>query len=298
MTSLWLPIAIVFLAGDPGGGRGATSPPVAGQVPGFAQPSRVAQLAFPVTGRLQAAFVAEGAWVQAGDLLAQLDDGPQRARTDLAARASENKLAIEIARVKRERFEADFQRIQSLFSAGRAAEAELIAARADFEAARLQVQIEEFLQAQAVEEHRVQRALLEQMRMRAPFAGFVAQIRKESGDAVEPNEAVLTLAQLDPLTVTADVQLSAAVAIRAGRRVRVVPEGEQLAPRDGIVRFASRVADAASQSIRVKIDVSNSDNAWPAGIRVRLEFQPASEAANAPVAGASGASACSTADPR
>ncbi|MEP0846685.1 MAG: efflux RND transporter periplasmic adaptor subunit [Phycisphaerae bacterium] len=276
---LCLPVA----AGGPDDKPGATA---ARAIPGLTTPSRKALLAVPQTGRIKELVAREGQYVAAGDLIAVLDDDAQQTRVLLAKLKAECSLKIELGRVEYERAVGVLERLEQLRGESLAAAHEIRQAQADADSARLRWSLAQSEQQLDRQDFVLQSQLLDLLRLRAPFAGYVAEQHKEVGETVEAREAIVTLALLDPLTVVADCPLELARFVRPGASVTVRPADDQWPSRSASVTLASQVADPASQTLRLKLDVSNPDNVWIAGMKVLVEFPsgPTAAASGAPTA--------------
>jgi hypothetical protein len=99
----------------------------------------------------------------------------------------------------------------------------------------------------------------------------VAEHLKEVGEAVEEREGLVTFVQLSPLLVTLDCPVALAGRLSAGRCFEVRPADPQWPVRVATVRHVSRVADPASQTLKVELVVPNDDARWISGIKVRVD---------------------------
>lgn len=179
------------------------------------QEARIAsKLGFETQAALVEVRVDHGDRVEAGDLLARLDDGEARARLDKsqagvaaaeAALAKSEALAAR-ARVVAEQKRRVDQRRRSLVERqtvsieaaeqaeldARVGEADAAVAERDVEAARVALTA---ARAQAA----LDGVLYERHRLRAPFGGVVVARHRELGAVMNPGEALLTL--VDPSSV-------------------------------------------------------------------------------------------------
>jgi RND family efflux transporter MFP subunit len=248
------------------GAPGACDP-----LPGFVAPFRTATLGVALTGRITRLPVDEGQTVRAGELLFGLADEVQQVRADAARLKAESDLEVELARVRMEHAEHEFQRTTKLRGDSLASSKELADARSGAETAR----IEHALALRQREESRLdwalQERLLDQLSTRAPFDGYVSKRLKQLGETVEVGEGVIKLVQLDPLIVVLDCHLTFAHMIHQGDRLRVQPADSQWSAREGTVVFACAAADAASQMIRMKLLVANADGDWIGGMKVYIQ---------------------------
>ena len=241
------------------------------QLTGFTAPVQQVTLATVHTGRIAEIAVREGEVVPAGALMLRLDDGVQTQRVAIAKALAESTLEIELARVRRDQAARDLEQMISLDQTKVATPKEVGDARADAAATEVELAQAEFEHVQAQREYELQQRLLDELSVRAPFDGYVAERLKEVGDTVEEREGVLTLVQLDPLEVTIDCPLDQLGKLQAARHV-LITWPDDGAERVGEVSFISRVAHAASQTVKVKLHVPNPDNTWIAGVRVNVDL--------------------------
>lgn len=258
--------------GSGDGASGGVPPDRQSDLVGFANPSAKSSLAVAQPGRILEIYVREGDFVRAGQPVLRLDDAVQRARVEIAQAQADSTLEIELARVKMELAIVEADHVAALGRDGLVAAKELRAAAANAEAACLEWSLAQFRRDDASRALTMQLTVLDELIVRAPFDGYVSERLREIGESVEARDPTMTIARLDPLEVTVDCPLAAALHVRPEQSVRVVPNVAGLSERVGHVISINRVANAASQTVRLRISVSNSDYAWPAGLRVRLAF--------------------------
>lgn len=258
-------------------GQEPTAPPT---LAGFTAPARIAVLAAVQPGLIEHIHVWEGDAVEEGELLAQLDARVHVARLEIARQSAQSVASIDQARVRLHRAELDSQRLQSLGQ--NAAPREIDNAQLEIEEARCALRQAEDVHAANQLNVRLQTELLNQMRIFAPFAGYVARVSKQSGEIVEEREPLLTLVDLSELEVVADCPIERAATLAVGMSVCVYPTAPPAEKRIGRVVFVSRVADAASQTVRIRVRIDNRDRPWIAGLRVTLSFESDLQAAAPP----------------
>ncbi|MFC7704283.1 efflux RND transporter periplasmic adaptor subunit [Plastorhodobacter daqingensis] len=207
---------------------------------GDVEPVQVATLRSRTDGIVEEA-VAQGTRVSAGDVVARLSTDDRDAR--LAG--AEAQLAAA---------ERDYNAAQQLFERGVGPEAEARARLAQLEAARAELR--------AIELD------IENTRLQAPISGIVNQVLAEVGSFVSPGGEVLDIVQNDPLVAVVHVQQTAIERIRPGMaaRVRFVGGGES----EGVLRFVSPLADAATRTFRVEAEIPNQERDLPAGLSAEV----------------------------
>lgn len=240
---------------------------------GFTAPARLVTLAAVQPGRLADVAVTEGQQVPAGTLLFRMDDDVQQRRVAVAQAAAASTVESELAQLELREAQRELDRIKTL-GPDSATSKERGDAAARVDQAALLVAQAEFKHSQAQRELAYQQALLDNLHFRAPFDGYVAAVARQAGDTLEEQAAVITLAQLDTLEVEVDCPLHTAVGLAADATVTVRPADGLATARPGRVTFVSRVADPASQTVKLKISVPNPDGAWLAGMRVNVTCAP------------------------
>lgn len=244
---------------------------------GFTAPLRKASLASLQKGRICTIPVEEGQHVQKGDLLVSLDMAVQKAQTECARLDAESTLRIDLARVELDYAESEVHRLTKLNKETAASDRELREAQAKLDAARLNHEIAKHDHLKAQQTYRMNSELLAQRELRAPFSGFVTTRLKEVGESIEELEAVIRLEQTDTLLVNVDCPLALARTVRHGQAAAVRPTEAQWEARTGTVQFVSPVADAGSQTVKIRLEVSNGDGGWIAGLMVVVDFSGTTE---------------------
>ncbi len=253
------PVRVVLASID----RGVVEQVVSNTRAGTIKACQRSKLSMPMGGRVERLHVKEGDHVQRGAILLELwndDREAQLAQARAAAVAAQQQ--EQQACLTAEQGARDAERIaslaqQQLVSADavdqattkkRVSEAACAAARAQAGTARAAVQ--------------VQAALLEETRLRAPFAGIVAEINGEIGEYVTPSPpGVATPPAVDLiddscLYVTAPIDEVDAAGVKPGLPARITMDafrGREFAGK--VTRIAPYVVDKEKQARTVDIDV-------------------------------------------
>ena len=172
----------------------------------------------------------------------------------------------------------------------REAEADLVDARADYEE-RMILAGEIADPAVREERERLARAAagleqaetaleraelqLERTRVRAPFAGRVADLDVVEGEHVDVGGELLDLVQLDPIRVSARVLEAEVAYLERGRRARVTFAAHPGEPMEAVVRTINPLVDGESRTARVTLELPNPGARIKPGMyaRVSLEAQ-------------------------
>jgi multidrug efflux pump subunit AcrA (membrane-fusion protein) len=103
--------------------------------------------------------------------------------------------------------------------------------------------------------------------IRSPLNGVVSEIKLQPGEFIYETTPIVTLAQIDPLTVDLVVPSKRFGAVKVGEIVEL----RLLPPVDKVVKaeidVIDPIIDAASNTFRLRLALPNPENAIPAGVR-------------------------------
>lgn len=222
-------------------------------------PFQEVEVAAQEAGLLARVLVVEGALVERGELLAQIDDADaclQRARAqielDNARRNAANDIRVRVAVAGAAVAEAELQR--GLESQKRypksVSETELDRLRLNADHAKLQVEqarydLETAQLAWRVQENQLQQAdrQLERRRIVAPIAGRVVQLFRQAGEWVEPGQPIARIVKVDRLKAVGSLAAGQLAADPTGRAVILSAE----LPARGVVEFPGHVTFVHSE---------------------------------------------------
>ncbi|MDJ0834443.1 MAG: efflux RND transporter periplasmic adaptor subunit [Gammaproteobacteria bacterium] len=234
-------------------------------------PFQVADIASPVPGVLELLHVKRSQQVEAGQILAQLDSDVEYANVILARYRADIRSEIELSRINVDFDASRKDRFSSLYQ-------QQVVAVDDVDEVERESQLSRWRLEQARELAKVRQLELKraeeqlgQKTIRAPFEGFVIDTFKYPGEHVE-DQAILRLAQLNPLVVEAIVPMEHFGDIQRNMLAEVVPEmliKEKLSAKVSII---DRIGDTASNTFGVRLVLDNPDNRIPAGLKCVVKF--------------------------
>lgn len=239
----------------------------------FIRPSETVRIGAPVNGIIAEIGPERGDWVEAGSVLARLDTTLQemtiraaRARAEDRAEisAAEARLAFVTAQLERYRTLAERNVVSS--AQVQETETELLVAENDLRAAERNI-------ALARADLDIAEAERDRRTIRAPVAGYVVERSLSAGEFWTEQQALMTLAAIDPLHVEAAVDIAAFPGLRPGQRATILPEPPFDRPRTARVEVIDRVFDAASGTFGLRLVLDNPDRALPAGLRCTLRLE-------------------------
>lgn len=120
-------------------------------------------------------------------------------------------------------------------------------------------------------EARIAEIRVDDMKLKCPIKGSVEKINIEVGEAVKPLDGVIRIVSTNPLWIDVPVPLGKAYAIKIGDGANItfpVPEKGSIS---GKVIVVTTAADAASSTLRVRVEVPN-QTGRPSGEHVLVNF--------------------------
>jgi len=210
-------------------------------VAGRTEAARSVTLRAEIDGRVVAVPSRRGARVAAGALLLRLDT------RDFQAQLTEASALVQ-------QRELEHQAAQRLVRSNMMAETEMLAVKANLEAAQARRRRIEISLANA--------------EIRAPFAGVLEARPVEEGHFAQMGDEVARLLEMDPLVVSGNVSQSAVSRLNVGMpgEARLVT-GERL---EGRLRFVAAEADPATRTFRIELEVPNPEARISSGVTAEI----------------------------
>lgn len=239
------------------------------------EPYQRIELKSPVTAQIAAVHVERGSFIRKGQALVTLD-----AETEQAALAIANYRSVMQGQVKsaearvfnsKEKLKRREELRQENFisaqdrddaaAEARIAEADLLEAKDNSELARL--------------EARRLTAVVNRYTLPSPISGVVTDRLQNPGEMAQTGDtaqAIMKLAQIDPLRVDVVLPVARFGVTKVGSVVDIKPE----APFGGIykatVRIVDKIMDSASGTFRVRLELPNPKGDVPAGVKCTASF--------------------------
>lgn len=267
-----VPLSLLFV-----GAGGADDPPTIrraslNQIAGFTEPDALIAVATAETGILEKIHVKEDEQVEAGQLLASLDDDVYRAQVAIAEQEARAMGRIKAMQAERELRQRRLGKLLALESQGKSHSEEIDRARADL--AVSEAQLETALDDQRLFELQLERAKL-QLKKRsifAPAAGVIIDVHKRAGEYLSPTSPqLLQLARLDPLRAKFLVSRNQLNSFKIGGMVSLqFPDSSQKAK--GKVDRIAPVSDAESGLTEIQVLIDNPQNQFRGGDRCICEL--------------------------
>lgn len=204
---------------------------------GHTEANRMVEIAAEIDGTVAEVLVEEGMTVAAGAPIVRLEIDDLQAQIDQASALLEQR-------------RIEYSAASQLSQSGYSARTQVATARANLNAAQSQLTSSQ--------------TQLARTEITAPFNGIINERRAELGGYVRAGDPVATIVDLDPMIVVVYVteRQVGEVQVGAVAHARLV-SGQSV---EGVIRFVSAVADTATRTFRVEIEVANAGNAIVDGL--------------------------------
>lgn len=263
---VWLGVGLARAGGEPAAGevKGVELVREFGGTRAFTRPSRDAVMGFSLTTQVMEVLARGGQEVKKGEALVKGDDAEDQALLRLQLLRAETDLPEKRAKVARDLAELEFQRAQDLRERGGGSPQEFDRARLSLDGAVVDYQAAALNQAQEKIQVDRLRARLTRFTLSAPFDGQVESVSVDVGQAVSENDKVVRVVDVDPLWIDVPTPMDVGESrkVREGQSAWVLVEvGGDYAVREGKVIEVSPVADPASRTRRVRVELPNPSGA-------------------------------------
>ena len=249
---------------------------------GYVEPRRRATVAAKLTGRVTEVLVDEGMAVEAGQILARLDDADARRRAD-AIRASRDvaRAALDEIEVNLADAERRLRRTRELHADGVASEQDLDSATAAVDAMKAQLAVARQGLVAAEAEHAVALQDLENYTIRAPFAGIAVSKDAQPGEMVSPVSAgggftrtgISTIVDMDSLEIEVDVNESSIAKVVPGQPAVATLDAYPGWQIPATVRTVIPTADRQKATVKVRLNFDELDPRILPDMGVKVAFQ-------------------------
>jgi len=234
-------------------------------------PSADITLSFVQPGRISEINIKEGESVKAGQVLVQQYDAVERARLAQLEADSQNTINIEAGEASLAQKQVDLKKLEKAAALNAATALEVEHAKLEVKIADLSVKLAVFELEQAQRKYEEAKIQIDNMSLKCPIEGIIERVEVESGESVNAFDDVVRVVQVDPLWIDAPIPFEKARNLEYRDKIQIIfPESSNTTV-EGTIVFIAAVADAASGTLRVRIEVPNKSNR-PAGEQVRVAF--------------------------
>jgi RND family efflux transporter MFP subunit len=234
---------------------------------------RSVEIRSPVEGLIESVTVDRGDLVKKGQIIVQLESGPERANLAIAKSKAEMIGPVEAAQARVEFSKTKERRQEELSRQNFVAANALDEARTERRLAESELKVA--IENQKLAQLEVTRAeeLLNLRTIRSPVDGVVVQRFLKAGEFATTNvkEPILKLAEVDPLYVEVVLPANLYGKVKRGDRADIAPETPPVHTTARVI-VVDRVMDAASGTFGVRLELPNPGNQIPAGAKCKARF--------------------------
>jgi RND family efflux transporter MFP subunit len=267
LASSWIISVVILSVLTPLPAKAGLSAPIKA----ISNPSADVTLSFVQPGCIAKVYFKEGDPVKAGQVLVQQDDAVEQAQLAQLEAASQDTTQIEASEAALAQRRVDLKKLETAAARKAATELEVEHARLSVKMAELSLQLAKFEHEQAKRKYNEAVLGIERMSLKSPIDGRIEEIHVEAGESVNVLADVVRVVQIDPLWIDVPVPLARGMALSFGKAAKVeFPEPGKVSI-EGRIIYVAAVADAASSTLRVRIEVPNKTNR-PAGEHVEVVF--------------------------
>ncbi len=235
-------------------------------------PSNVADLGSNVRGVISRIHVDRNDFVERGDVIAVLDDKVEQATVKFAFKKASILSEIELSKINLSYAVREEKRAKKAYNNKALSMHDYDVAKVETQLATIKLLQAEEKQILAQNELNLSKAKLAHRTIQAPFSGVITERFKAIGEYID-DDAVIRLAQLDPLHVEVIVPIVERGEIKVGMQAKVCSDFRNA--NGGWMTKVSQVdevIDAASGTFGVRLILANPDHEIPAGLRCDLKF--------------------------
>jgi RND family efflux transporter MFP subunit len=248
---------------------------------GYVIARRQATVSSKISGKLAEVLIEEGVRVDAGQVLARLDDADAKAQLDLAqARLSAARSQLDQIRIQLEQTRRDLKRQEELDARKLTSEESLENARTQVESRSAQLEAQQSQVRVAEAERQVTQVAYDNTIVRAPFTGVVVAKTAQLGEIVSPMSAgggftrtgIGTIVDMDSLEIEVDVNESFINRVKPDQAVQAVLDAypEWKIPASVIAIIPT--ADRSKATVKVRIAIAQKDPRLLPEMGVRVSF--------------------------
>ena len=234
-------------------------------------PSADITLSFVQPGRIAKVYFREGESVEAGQILVQQDDAVEQVQLAQLEAASQDTTQIQASQASLDQRKVDLAKLEWAAERNAVTPLEVEHAKLDVKMAELSLQLAKFEHEQAQRKYSEVKIGIERMALKSPIDGTIEEIHLEAGESVNALADVARVVQIDPLWVDVPVPLAEATTLSYGRAAKVTFPNPNMMSVEGKVIYIAAVADAASGTLKVRVEVPNKSKR-PAGEHVEVIF--------------------------
>ena len=236
-----------------------------------ADADRIAHVSPRISGQIVSVQASLGEHVTAGQTLLTLKS-LEMAEAANRFRLSKTKLALA---------EANMMRIRTLVEKKIVARKELLQAETDYKIAQTELQNDqERLSLYGASSSKVQSSSYNKasLMVPAPISGTITEKHAIVGELSDPSKSLFTVVDLSSIWVVVDIYEKDLAKVRTGQRATVTVDAYPDVKLTGHVTYIADVLDAATRTLKVRVEVPNPGRMLKPEMFARVELAPSASA--------------------
>lgn len=237
------------------------------------EPSMVVELGTAVPGLLDVLVFDRNDFVSEGAVMGKLESSVEATLVEIAEQVASSSTGVQLRQISASFGARTQQRNQELLASKSISAQNMDQVTTETKIAELQLQQEREANRLAELEVSRAKAALNRRYIKSPISGTVTQRYRHPGEFVD-SDPIFQIAQLNPLHVEVLLPVSELGTVSVGSRVDVrldVP-GFDNDTFTGKIHRIDAVADAASGTYGVRVELQNPDFKIPSGVRCLADF--------------------------
>ena len=239
---------------------------------GFTRPSHSVLVSADEMGRVKDVKVVMGQRVEAGEVMAELEDGLQTVSVEIARLRAKMEGERDAAVAEAQLVQQRFEKLKELAGKGMARPDELTRAEVNWHVANAHVKtLDEQHELHTLELDRAM-AHLERRKIRCPYSGVISTVMVEPGEYLSPTSpALVELLVLDKIKVIFNMPVEQTKGIEAGTTVRVRSVSDGRLVEAPVIAISPKIDDR-SATVEIHALIDNASGNWKAGDRCTVQL--------------------------
>ncbi len=231
------------------------------------EPRQTVNLSTSVEGVIAEINVERGQTVTKGQVIARLESDVEESSIALARERAGNTSTILSARAQIDLLTSKLNRAKKMNTKKHTSDADLEEISTELRVSRHQLNEAQHQKRVSELELAYAEKVLAQRVIYSPIDGVVVEKLMSPGEYRNEQSHIVTLAEIDPLSVEMFVPIELYGKVSVGDMIDVVPEQPFDGSYQAKVRIVDKVFDAASATFGVRLTLANPDHRLPAGIK-------------------------------
>ena len=238
---------------------------------GVTTPSADVSASFTIPALVDELRVKEGQFVKKGDVLAIQDKGAEEQQLVRLKKEASATAMIDKARVEIDYYKKDVESLREALAKGASSKKELNDSILKLRTAELSLKEALFNKEIAALKVKELESKITQYVLKSPVDGVVEKLSIEPGEAPKTGEEHIRIVSVKPMWVEVPVPRKIAIGLKPSGMAKVFYPDSTNGEAAKII-YISPVADTASDTVRVKLEVAN-EKSRLVGERVKVTFE-------------------------